>query len=459
MQSLFLKIFLWFWLAMALMVAALILATMTVDSSDRRFRTSFGRMISVQALSAVETYERSGAAGLTGFLERVNKISGLRGYFYDRDGVLVSGIGADSPEKSGLAQQVKTQRRVQVETLEMVMLVATPIFDSKGTLFVYIEEIPRPPFNPWLGNPEVLSVRILAVLVTGSLVCYGLARYLANPIEKLRLVTQQFAGGELTVRVSPAIGRRRDEIGQLAHDFDRMAERIEGLVNAQRRLLSDISHELRSPLARLYVALGLARRRSGPDAKAALDRIEHETERLNELIGQLLTLTKLEGHSPLADAETFDLGRLVQEVAADVDFEAQAINRGVSVEAVHSCRLTGSYELVRRAIENVLRNAISYTPEQSEVKVSLETFSGGGNQLARITVRDYGPGVPEAELNRIFQPFTRVGDDRDRKTGGIGLGLAITERAVKAHGGTVQAANLPDGFEVALTLPLSEQQI
>jgi signal transduction histidine kinase len=244
----------------------------------------------------------------------------------------------------------------------------------------------------------------------------------------------------------------------MGHDFDVMAGRVETLVSAQARLLRDISHELRSPLARLSVALDLARKRAGAAAAGDLDRIEREAKRLNEMIGQLLALSRWECDGDRVRLEKVDLAALVREVASDADFEAQGKNCSVVVRECDECETRGTPGLLRSAVENVVRNAVRYTPEGTAVEISLRCRGAGGdkdNGQAVIAVRDRGAGVPEEALTDIFRPFYRVDDSRARETGGAGLGLSITERALRLHGGSVEAANLPGGgFVVELRLPL-----
>ena len=263
----------------------------------------------------------------------------------------------------------------------------------------------------------------------------------------LRAATQRLASGDLSARVSET--NRQDELADLGRDFNQMASRIEALMKSQQRLVGDVSHELRSPLARLSVALELARLKAGTEAAPELDRIERETERLNELIGQLLTLAKMESGVSAPPMTTVVLAELVQEIVADAGFEAAARNREVRLLRCDNCQMEGSPELLRRAIENVVRNAVRYTAEASAVEVKLER---DGNQ-AIISVRDFGKGVPDASLSQLFEPFYRVADARDRQTGGIGLGLAITKSAIQLHGGQVSAVNA-DGGGVVITLAL-----
>jgi two-component system sensor histidine kinase CpxA len=304
----------------------------------------------------------------------------------------------------------------------------------------------------WLSlvdEPGELGFRLLAVFLTAGIVCYGLARYLTAPVLRLRDATRRLTEGDLSVRVGPEVGNRRDELAQLGHDFDVMAERIESLLTSQQQLLSDVSHELRSPLARLNVALALARQRSGSDATGALDRIESEAEQLNSLIGRVLSLSRFESGASAPQPTAVDLARLVGDIAADADFEALAKGCGVNVSAEVPCKVMGAETLLRSAIENVVRNAVRYTAEGTDVDVILSC-----DDEILITVRDRGPGVPDDQLDELFEPFYRIADSRDRESGGTGLGLSIAQRAVRVHGGSVRALNAADGgLIVEIRLP------
>ncbi len=273
------------------------------------------------------------------------------------------------------------------------------------------------------------------------MICYLLTLYLTRPILRLRQATHELSSGDLSARAPAQLERRRDELGELVHDFNQMADRIELLMTSQRHLISDISHELRSPLARLNVALGLARQRAGAEATSSLDRIEREAERLNEMIGKLLSLARMQGAAGPPEQSRVQLDEIVKEVAEDAEFEAQERNCAVRVVGDIKCSTEGSPELLRSAVENVVRNAVRYTAAGSEVEITLANCDSS----AEITVRDHGPGVPDTELQNLFRPFYRVANARERETGGVGLGLAITDRAVRLHGGTVAAANAPGG--------------
>jgi two-component system, OmpR family, sensor histidine kinase CpxA len=288
-----------------------------------------------------------------------------------------------------------------------------------------------------------------ALLVSGG-ICYLLTRYLTGPVLRLRAAAKQLASGDLTARASDH-RPRRDEIGELVRDFNFMAGRVEALVTSQRQLISDISHELRSPLARVNATLGLARQRLGQNV--LFDRMERDTERLNEMIGRLLTLARLDMTTTVPEMQRTDLKALVSEIVADAQWEARERNCRVDLVSDGDCEIDANPDLLRSAAENVIRNAIRYTATGTAVEVHLECRQRENSDAAIIRVSDRGPGVPATELSNIFRAFYRVADARDRQSGGVGLGLAIAERVARVHGGSVHAENRAGGgLEVVLTL-------
>ncbi len=300
-----------------------------------------------------------------------------------------------------------------------------------------------------VGNVHRLPfVARLAIAVgVSGLVSFGLAALLTRPLRRLRAAAQAIAGGDLDARAGYA---GRDEIAALARDFDVMADRVRDLLKSQRRLLRDVSHELRSPLTRLRIALELSRRQGA--AGLELERIEREADRLEHLVSDVLSLARLEAGKTRLNRQPVQLAEWLAAVIQDAAYEAAASGKEVEFERTDDASVEVDPVLLRSAIENVLRNAVRHTPEGSSVLVRL-TLAGEG---AEITVRDHGEGVPEAELTRIFQPFTRVGDARERSRGGFGLGLAISRQAMEAHGGRIDAENVPDGgLRVRLHLPLA----
>jgi two-component system sensor histidine kinase CpxA len=289
---------------------------------------------------------------------------------------------------------------------------------------------------------------LMLFTLTGLVFCYLISRNLTKPLSKLGEAAANIAEGRLDTRVDPSLRNRRDEIADLARNFDRMAERIEVLITGQRNLLGDVSHELRSPLSRLMVALSLVKQGPAEEVAENLERIGLEARRLDTLIGQLLALTRIDSGVDRGSPTPFDLTNLVQEVASDGDFEARARNRSVVFQHAEVCTMTGFEELLRSAVENVVRNAIRHTMDGTAVEISLEL--SGGRVLLR--VRDYGPGVPDSMLAEIFLPFRRVANGNSN---GAGLGLAIAERAVAIHRGTIRARNAPEGgLIVEMDLPL-----
>ena len=262
--------------------------------------------------------------------------------------------------------------------------------------------------------------------------------------------------GDLSARTGAPVTKTGDEVAGLMRDFDAMAERLETLVKAQSRLLNDISHELRSPLARLNVALGLARQRSGAESADMLERIELEASRLNELIGKILTLARLEDGEQQIPETPVSLDELVASVAEDAEFEAQARHCHVQTTIREGdWAVRGNASLLHSAVENVVRNAIRYTQEGKSVEIELASEAAQNGPEAVLRVNDSGPGVPADALEKLFEPFYRLDEARGRLTGGVGLGLAITERAVRFHGGRVCARNRPEGgLQVEIRLPL-----
>jgi two-component system sensor histidine kinase CpxA len=295
----------------------------------------------------------------------------------------------------------------------------------------------------WPGTQvAVLSIAILAAAITSALI----ARYLSSPISRVQKATRSLAAGALDARVGGPLNRRKDEVGTLARDFDTMAERIQALLTDKETLLRDVSHELRSPLARMRVALALAQRRADGAAQPDLARIEREAERLDGLVGQIMTLTRLRTATE-PRRELVQLDRIVADVLDDARFEHPG--RCIELAATTPAQLRGDAAGIKSAVENVVRNALIYA-DNSHIEVRVEAANGA----ARVRVLDRGPGVPPAELTRIFEPFYRTDKSRAHQTDGQGIGLAITARVMELHGGSVHALNRAGGgLEVVLTLP------
>jgi len=453
MRSLFLKIFVSFWLALALSVVLAILVTLAMR--PQRDSATWEALRAKALTEAVQAYEQGGEPVVREYLEDLEQSHHVRAFLFDEQGNELSQRPAPPwAERIARGRAMRRSPGFWAKWMpERFMRQSTT--GASGRQFTLVIELPPGP-RLFFGPHGVPGLGLLIAIVSSGVVSYFLARYLTAPVVRLRTATQQLAAGDLTARAEAPPKRRRDEIAELVRDFNGMAARLEDLVNAQNRLLNDVSHELRSPLARLNVALGLARQRTGPEAQGALERIEREAERLNELIGRLLAIARLESGEEAIQKSAVNLEEMLHEICKDADFEAQSRNCRVKCVIADACIVMGHAGLLHSAIENVVRNATRYTREGTEVEIRLEKAQDAKGSEAVVRVTDSGPGVPEETLHKLFRPFYRLDDARNRQTGGVGLGLAITERTVRLHGGRVKAANRPQGgLIVEIRLPLA----
>ena len=454
MKSVFLRIFLSFWVAQALFFVLAILVTLAF-----RPRSSTWEALRTTVLNdAVSTYEEGGDQKLRDYLEGIEHSQHVRAYLFDEQGNEVSHRGAPDWAMRVAAGGPRGPHDGFLFPAPQVLRDSRASSDGKHRYTIVLGLPPGP--RVFIGPRGLPFTGLIIGVLSSGLVCYLLSWYLTKPIVQLRTAARQIAAGDLTARAgAPAISRR-DEVAGLMRDFDAMAERLETLLNAQSRLLNDISHELRSPLARLNVALGLARQRAGVESTDMLDRIELEAARLNELIGRILTLARLEDGEQLVPQTPVPLDEIVESVSEDAEFEAQERHCHVHTSiAEGNWQVRGNASLLHSAVENVVRNAIRYTQEGSAVEIDLKSETRGIRE-AVLRVSDSGPGVPSDSLDKLFQPFYRLDDARGRQTGGVGLGLAITERAVRFHGGKVSAFNRPQGglvIEIRLPMIATEQ--
>jgi two-component system sensor histidine kinase CpxA len=449
MRSLFFRIFVSF-LGATVLIGVLLLALALTTNPHRVVFAPHEERLARIGKELVDAYRTGGSAALQEIDRRRERNEEMPAILFRNSEGPLSGREAPPLVQKLAAKCAATGERQALRGPHGLPLLAMPLGDG----YVLVAGVPPPSPLERFFDPYGLTLRLGAAFLVTGILSYLLARSLSSPVRMLRDATQKLASGDLSVRVGPYLGNRRDETAELGRDFDRMAERIGDLLASQRRLLRDISHELRSPLARLNVALGLARRKAGADAQGSLDRMEREAVRLNSLIGELLTLALLESDTRGIERVPVDLQLLVREIVEDAGFEAKVANRRVSVVQDEPVTVAGVPELLRRAIENVVRNGVRFTSEGSTVEVRLSRSEGISGPAARISVRDHGPGVPEESLAKLFEPFYRVTDARDRQSGGTGIGLAITQRAVKLHGGTVRASNtLGGGMDVVLELP------
>lgn len=460
-MSLFLKIFLWSWGAMLIVILSLAVVQSTAGDNlviPPRQDLMADALLEYGQL-AVLVYERGGDAPLKKYLTEIDRKAHVKAFLFD-PGRIERGEMPNSKRAPldvvEMAQKSVVSQSVQFGWSETLLMATQPVPTARGT-YVFAGAITRSSLAARREGRRIKVYRAATVFFIIGGFCYGLARYLGAPVGRIRRAAQRLAGGDLSARVQPnRIPRGTDEIAGLARDFDAMAERMESLVAAQNRLLGDVSHELRTPLTRLNLSLELARR--GDDAKrlVAFDRIERESSRLEALISELLTLSRLEnGLRPESLEKAVDLTSLAREVASDADFEAQNAGRGVHVTYSgpdEPIEVRGDAELLRRALENIARNATRHTAPNTAVEIALRPE----RDHLTLSARDHGPGVPEDELEAIFRPFYRVEGARERAETdrGTGLGLAIAERAASAHGGRIRATNAAGGgLQVEIILP------
>jgi two-component system sensor histidine kinase CpxA len=474
MKSLFLKIFLSFWTAQALFLVLAILVTIALRPARHGIESEAPQILA----EAVNAYQSGGERGAHDYVEELWRTQRMRAFVFDPTGHELAGRLVPpwiEDVRQGIAPRGGPLRRRGWMDKLMPDPVLRQALTLDGKRYTLVLELPAGP-RVFFGPHEIPGLGITIAVITSGLMCYLLAWSLTSPVTRLRKAAQSLAAGDLSARTGAPASGRRDDLAELMRDFDRMAERIEGLVDSQSRLLKDVSHELRSPLARLSVALGLARQKASPEIApelaGSLNRIELEADRLNQLIQRLLTISRLESRTDGLRKTILSLRELVEQVAHDAEYEtpgrgcrvttlANTLSNtttntlaNTTVEAADEFMVEADPDLLRSAVENVVRNATRYTAEGTTVEVRLERQrTAHGDELV-IRVLDSGPGVPEEALEKIFEPFYRLDDARNRQTGGAGLGLSIADRAVRLHGGQLRASNRNEGgLEIEIRIP------
>jgi len=359
-------------------------------------------------------------------------------------------FGEKEPEIRSYAAKLLSEQNPGSETVAGEMLLGATTSSDSGKKYVIICHIPNKMPMPAKFLIYRLFENLPIFLLATGLLCFWLSRYMVKPVIEMRAASRNFAHGDLKTRVTGDAIRRYDELGDLAADFNEMAEKIEKMINSQRRLFGDISHELRSPLARLQVSLELLQNRAGETEQPLLGRIGREISRMNALIEELLQFSRLESGEINGQKQAVELKTTLKHICNDAGFEGKARNLVVILKADEEVAVTGSPQLIERAIENILRNALKYSPDGGTVSVELKR---AGSQ-ATISISDHGPGIPEDELQKVFSPFYCLSEDRNPQKGGIGLGLAIAERAIRLHQGQITLSNRHEGgLTATISLP------
>jgi two-component system sensor histidine kinase CpxA len=446
-RRLFWKIFLPFWVAQALLLGVLYMRLQHRLHNDNPWWVQpERRLVPTLADLAVRRYEQSGQQTLRALLDQVSMPHRANYWLLDGNGRELSGrpMPAEIPDFAQRALRHEGMARPD----EAVIVVST-VKGERDSYLLIGEYIP-PPLSERVPG-DIIWVLKLGTIIS-ALMCLVIAHYLSKPIERLRNATNELAHGNLDIRVGATIGKRRDEIADLVRDFDSMAGELRNQIQSERNLLSGVSHELRSPIARMRIALALARSADSRERNEMLDRIEQDTIQLDSMLERILTVARLESGQYRAKFEALSLNEVIDDVLDDARFEAAASDGNISLAEDATVSIQGDPGLLRSAVENIVRNALFYSGHGGQVAVRLHVDNG----IAVLTVRDNGPGVPEQALPLLFKPFYRVDDSRGSNTGGMGLGLAIVRNAVAAHGGSVIARNAsPHGLEVQLRLPLS----
>jgi signal transduction histidine kinase len=438
LRSIFAKIVLWSLGTFALALVGFWVISHTIDRHGPGEGDPFRTAMSMVEDDIYRAYEQGGSEGLATQLKRLDAYLPGEHFLTDASGRdLVTGVNRSELLRPGRS------RGGPPRLPDGRMVLMSPKRGTGGR-YRFITVV-----KPWFERSNQLPYNVAIVLVIAGMAAI-LAAHLVAPLGRLRRVVDSFGQGDLTARVGST---RKDEIGELSRAFDEMAGRIETLMAAERQLLQDVSHELRSPLARLDVAVDLAL--TSDDRGKSLGRIKRDIGRLSVLVNELLQLTRAEGDPSELDREEVRLDDLLRGLVEDCALEAEAKGCRLILREVEPCSVGGERELLHRAVENLVRNAIRHTSHGTEVDVSLELHEGS----ATIEVRDHGPGVPDEFLAAIFQPFFRVEGHRSRASGGVGLGLAIARRAVELHGGRISAANANPGLVVSIHLPHAQAEV
>jgi two-component system sensor histidine kinase CpxA len=444
-RSLYVKIFLWF-CATAVISTALVVLIASVAGSQPFGRRWMAVTQDLYAHSAIDFYTSGGAPALTRYLSSLARHGAIEGYLLDAAGHDV--LGAPFPEHM-LGVYERSQRTGRsASSLGRYWTAASPVQDSNGRRYVFVME--AHPDRGFLDGTFSMSFapRLLGGIVLAALLCLLLARHITQPIRLLEAAASRLAVGDMSVRTRPALAGRNDELASMAAAFDSMAERIESLLQTQRQMLADISHELRSPLTRIGVSLELLRR----GETDVVEPMQADLDRLNEMIGQVLELTRLDLQESVSPLGTVDLASVLEDIVERANYEGRGEGKTVMLHLeTKDCILRGEQSALRSCLENIVRNALQCSPAAGLIRIKLRPLR---ENWIEIRVDDNGPGVPEESLPHLFAPFFRVAATAAAHPFGSGLGLSISARVVAGYGGTISATNRPpNGLSIQLTLP------
>lgn len=454
MPKLYWKIFLSFWLATILIIVTTawvtseIAQTSSIPAREKEFMDSY-------ANAAIVTFEAGHQPSLSKWLEKTGISQHMRLFLLTDTGEIIGNQSIPDSVKK-ISNSFSHNQLDEGIFKSGHLIVSHEILSTSGVAYrlAALSEKPLSYFVqiPWAG----LTTRLLISIIISGIICYLLSIYLTQPLRSLCQAAKSLARGQLHTRVGRFAGHHKDEIAELSYEFDDMAAQLETLIKSRERLLQDISHELRSPLARLQVAIELGRNKYDTLAKPEFDRMEAECLNLNSLIGEALDFARLDQSTNTPNKTLVNLKQLITTIINDANYEFSKNSLRVISGKLDHCEIKIEERLIHRAIENILRNALWYSPDEQSVVISLQVDYI--ELKVFIDVEDNGPGVPQDQLIKIFNPFYRVDRAREKKTGGYGLGLAIAKQAIQLHQGEIQATNRENGgLRVRIILPLNDR--
>lgn len=458
MKSLYFRLFVWLWTAVAAMVSSIVFYELTFDYDDPPSPIRFlDRHITSVGKKAFYIYKNQGPDAAKTFLNSNSPDPDYRFSLYTPDDPAfpISNVPKDFRYQLGCQDNQNFVSLVKFRSrLGAVKKLSINHANQMHSIFIVVSGRDLAVFFDATKYPVLLVLRLLFIFIIGVSICYVLYRNLVKPINHLEEAARQIGNGSLSARIPAEVEVRKDEIGEMARSFNTMANRLEKLIQTQTQLFQDVSHELRSPLTRLVLALNLAENQDEKNLPKWFDRLNKEAEQMDSLIHQFLTLAKIESVPEKVELKKIEVVSLLETLAEDARFEGQRKKITVKFDYDQPVSIVANRPLLTSALENIIRNAIRHTTEQSEVEISLRSES----DEILLSIADQGPGCSESELEEIFRPFYSKSQS-ETEDSGVGIGLSISRRVVEQLRGTITAKNrITGGLQIDITLPIKENQ-
>lgn len=459
MKGLFIKIFGWFWLTIIITITATYWISSKVFDTDNE-NPHLNEVVDHYIEEIENKLTTQTLPEFLDWLQIQRFPRGIGVILIDEQGSIIAARGIPKPVMNSFQENkswpFETNRHFRIKQ---------KYIDTKPELQLSVLLFPRKtqmgPDHPhsWFSNFNKRTrgwglIRLLIALTTSAVICYLLARYLSKPITKLRNTVNDLGKGNFETNIAAQFANRNDEISELAIDIDDMAAKLRDQFNRREDLLRDISHELRSPLARMRIASELIKSKTAGQKPKEIAQLESDIALIDNLIGEILTFSRLSDKNRQFEFSCVDIKAILENIVDNANFEAKLQNKQVILQSKYETgyQLNANQALIERALENIIRNAIKYTPAHTTITVDLQRDSSS----ITLRITDQGPGVANDQIEKIFEPFYRMSDSRSRESGGSGLGLAITRRAVEFHKGTILASNSdPNGLVITIVLPLA----